>query len=206
MIYMIYNLYIDVCVCMYIYHTSGSNAFILVSRQAFIRIVRDKFPHLAHWVEFCYAGQPFLWWDKHVLRSAAGVQQGDPLGPILFSLVLQEVVREVVKQLPDLDLNVWYLDDDTITGKSADVAQALQIIEVEGRKLGLELRKDKCKLFWPTENPDLVVQRSASEADLPAPLPFMHVLVDGEPEEPIFAADLVRLTANPCYSTVSSPS
>ena len=123
------------------------NAFNLVSRQAFIRIIRDKFPHLAHWVEFCYAGQPFLWWDKHVLRSAAGVQQGDPLGPILFSLVLQEVVREIEKQLPDLDLNVWYLDDGTIIGKSAEVAQALQIIEVEGRKLGLELRKDKCELF-----------------------------------------------------------
>ena len=42
------------------------------------------------------------------LVSATGIQQGDPFGPALFSLGIDEVTREI-----DTELNVWYLDDGT---------------------------------------------------------------------------------------------
>ena len=39
-------------------------------------------------------------WDRLSERSQEGVQQGDPLGPLLFAMVVQSFV-----------LNEWYLDD-----------------------------------------------------------------------------------------------
>ena len=52
--------------------------------------------------------------SRQVLASS-GVQHGDPLGPLLFSLVILQFsnavhLHELVK------LNLWYLDDDTFVG------------------------------------------------------------------------------------------
>jgi len=47
--------------------------------------VSEDFPEIAPWVHWCYS-QPaeLLFRNRHILASA-GVQQGDPLGPLLFS-------------------------------------------------------------------------------------------------------------------------
>jgi len=45
------------------------------------------------------------------IPSATGVQQGDPLGPVLFSLAIHSLVKELLSTF-----NVWYLDDGTLGG------------------------------------------------------------------------------------------
>ena len=62
-----------------------------------MREVRHHIPGLARWVEWCYIEASNLFFDGAVIKSEVGVQQGDPLGPLLFSLALQPVLLELVK-------------------------------------------------------------------------------------------------------------
>lgn len=131
------------------------NAFNTVSREKMFEVVRRVCPKLSAWTEFCYASKPYLFIGKETIRSTQGVQQGDPLGPIFFSLVLHDLVLKIQSQVPTLDLQGWYIDDGTVIGDRADVRRALQIIQQEARELGLELNLYKCELWWPNLSDDL---------------------------------------------------
>jgi hypothetical protein len=81
--------------------------------------------------------------------SSTGVQQGDPLGPLLFALVLHPLIHKI-RDNCKLLLHAWYLDDGTIVGDSRDVAKALDIIREIGPGLGLHLNIRKTEIFWPS--------------------------------------------------------
>jgi len=80
---------------------------------------------------------------------ATGVQQGDPLGPLLFALILHPLIHQV-RDSYKLLLHAWYLDDGNLVGDSEEVAKALDIIRVVGPELGLELNIRKTEIFWPS--------------------------------------------------------
>ena len=64
-----------------------SNAFNLVNRKAFLKGAQEHFPALLVWTVYCHGDDaPYLWSGEDVIRSVTGVQQGDPLGPLLFAL------------------------------------------------------------------------------------------------------------------------
>jgi len=46
--------------------------------------------------------------------------------------------------------NVWYLDDGTLVGDSGEVAKALDIIQIFGLELSLELNIRKTEIYWPS--------------------------------------------------------
>eukprot|EP00973_Karenia_brevis_P084055 11662893-Karenia_brevis.AAC.1 len=52
-------------------------------------------PGMAAWVDFCYSSPSRLVFGSHTISSESGVQQGDPLGPLLFALALQPALREL---------------------------------------------------------------------------------------------------------------
>ncbi|KAJ0856068.1 putative reverse transcriptase domain, DNA/RNA polymerase superfamily [Helianthus annuus] len=139
-------------------HTDGSlamltvdfsNAFNQVDRSTLLLEVRMRCPSISLWVEFLY-GQPARLYlgDGHIW-STTGVQQGDPLGPLLFALVLHPLVHQI-RDKCKLLLHAWYLDDGTVIGGSEEVARVLDIIKVSGPALGLELNIKKTELFWPS--------------------------------------------------------
>ena len=101
------------------------------------------------WMEYSYGSQPFLLLGEKSIRSCCGVQQGDPLGPLGFSLVLHPMVQKIKEQVPGHIINAWYLDDGTLCGSPDDQARALAIIESDGPPGGLYLNKAKSLHFIP---------------------------------------------------------
>ena len=133
-----------------IFKIDFENAFNFVSRVIFIEEVGRLFPEFLPWAQACYACQPVLIHPLGSILSKAGVQQGDPLGPLFFSLVLQIIINKIKRAVPDLLLNLWYLDDGVLAGSVKSVARAFELIHNEGARLGLSLSLKKSELYSST--------------------------------------------------------
>ena len=105
------------------------------------------FPEVLPWALWCYGQHPVLWHPLGLISSETGVQQRDPLGPLLFSLVLHRVVSAIASNCPELLLHMWYLDDGAIAGPKLAVLHALSIVQDLGPPNGLFVNTSKCELY-----------------------------------------------------------
>ncbi|GKE97918.1 putative reverse transcriptase domain-containing protein, partial [Tanacetum coccineum] len=112
------------------------NAFNLIDREVMSREVCLRCPAISRWVEFCYSNPARLYYEEHTLWSWQGVQQGDPLGPFLFSLVLHPLICKIRDSFI-LSLHAWYLDDGTIVGNTIVVRKVLELIMEDGTGCGV---------------------------------------------------------------------
>ena len=93
-----------------------SNAFNTVSRAAFMAQVETHFPELTSWIWRCYGAKQFLLLKgQEPLLSAAGVQQGDPLGPFLFCLAIHPVLKRITEYV----IPMAYMDDIYLVSSNA---------------------------------------------------------------------------------------
>lgn len=83
-----------------------------------------------------------------MLSSTTGVQQCDPLGPLLFVMVLQVLLKQVREANPLVTLA--FLDDVSLVADSLNqMEHMLMITRREGPKLGLHLSPTKSVLWSP---------------------------------------------------------
>jgi len=140
------------------------NAFNSVDRAAMLREVRLRLPGLPPYAEWCYGHHSRLLFEGEPLTSEAGVQQGDPLGPLLFALALQLALRAVRSgpwdQQPELAFA--YLDDVCLAGSLPQLRTALGRLTAGARQVGLALNPAKCKLTT-TSHDGLVDPQSSPE-------------------------------------------
>ncbi|KAA8490219.1 hypothetical protein FVE85_9786 [Porphyridium purpureum] len=121
-----------------------------------------RFPALWPLVRSTYAHPAPLRVGAHVLASACGVQQGDPLGPLLFSLVLHKVLADT--ESPGLS-SFWYLDDGSIVGPLAQLEGFLDAFSSDAAAYGMRVNRTKTQLVLPPGTQPAVVP--AGLADLP---------------------------------------
>ena len=95
----------------------------------------------------CYSQHSQLFFNATHFQSESGVQQRDPMGPLLFYVGHWPIIKELDDKLSNLMQNSWYLDDGIIAGKEEELCESLEFLATHGKKCGLELRRDKCELW-----------------------------------------------------------
>ena len=78
---------------------------------------------------------------NETILSETGVQQADPLGPILFALVDDEIARSV--RSPN---KIWYLDDAMIGVSVESVCEDIRRIIPMLSDIGLEVNPTKSEV------------------------------------------------------------
>ncbi|OWA52981.1 putative Retrotransposable element SLACS 132 kDa protein [Hypsibius exemplaris] len=116
-----------------------ANAFNTVRRDAVLRAVQLRMPYLYPTVWQMYRHLSHLFFGDFLLSSESGVQQGDPLGPMLFCLVTRTLSMSL--QSP---LKTFYLDDGTVGGSVEEVLEDFERVAALGAEVGLELNPSKC--------------------------------------------------------------
>ena len=119
-----------------------SNAFNSIRRDKMLLAVKKLVPELYPLVHSAYSSPSSLFWGDKIILSAEGVQQGDPLGPLLFCLTLHNLISELTSELI-----LGYLDDVTFGGSLADVSRDVQNFELAAKQLGLKLNHTKTEVI-----------------------------------------------------------
>ena len=78
------------------------------------------------------------------LLSAQGVRQGDPLGPLLFSITMRPIPADLEVWLGSPYCTVSYVSDVHIKGPSADIVPWVQEF-LANRQSSLQLKVSKCR-------------------------------------------------------------
>ena len=99
-----------------------------------LETVRDSAPSLYPFIYSAYANPSTLFCRDRTIHSSEGIQQGDTLGPFLFSLTIHPMVKSI-----ESEFRSFYLDDGTLGD--------LRLIEEEAAKLGLKLNCHKSELI-----------------------------------------------------------
>ena len=118
------------------------NAFNSIHRDKMLEATRDLAPEIFPFVHSSYSSPSHLLWGDRLILSAEGVQQGNPLGPLLFCLTLHQYCQRL-----SADLCVSYLDDVTIRGSCTDILQDLEVVQLaENLRRWKYITDPKCKL------------------------------------------------------------
>ena len=104
--------------------------------------VKKFIPELLPYVHSAYSTKSVLLWDKVEITSSEGIQQGDPIGPLLFCLSIHDLVSSLKSEY-----KIFYLDDGTIGGTLKDISADLSFIEEAAGQLGLCLNVAKSELI-----------------------------------------------------------
>ena len=117
------------------------NAFNSLRMDSFLSVARVRTPGLYNLLWQAYSSTTRLFFGEEGFASETGIQQGDPIGPALFSLSVDEAARGVQSEF-----NAWYLDDATLGDSPERVHDDLVVLLARLRAIGLEVNGSKCEL------------------------------------------------------------
>ena len=125
-----------------------SNAFNTFSRDVMMKEVVER---CSHWLAspgtsmglMASSGSPGPTLTRPPVLSCAGVRQGDPLGPLLFAVVLQRILEHLRTHHPDAPCAA-YAGDIILQGKPEAVRVAFTVLQARCSRAGLQVNTSKC--------------------------------------------------------------
>ena len=93
------------------------------------------------YIHSVYSSLSSLLWEDKTLQSSEGVQQGDPLGPLLFCLAIHPLSTQLMAEFCAM-----YLDDVSLGGLPEAILHDLEVIE-SFKEIGLVLNNQKSEII-----------------------------------------------------------
>ena len=119
--------------------------------------VKEYLPEYFEFISQCYTEKTILSNGTDQILSQRGAQQGDPLGPPLFCLVIHPLISSL-----NSEMNLWYLDDGCLTGDVNSIIENFEKIIALSADLGLKLNFGKCEISITSENPKPILFQNLS--------------------------------------------
>jgi len=171
------------------------NAFNTIRRDNILESVSQHFPELLDFASSSLSSPSDLQFGNHILHSAEGAQQGDPLGPLYFCLAIHDVLVAC-----NSEMVVAYLDDVGLGGDAEVVARDFALLQEMSAQRGLILNRSKCEVIGhSTETRELFTSRNfiIPETDIHSTILLGAPLFQGAQLDNVLAAkreELQRLT------------
>ena len=131
------------------------NAFNSLDRCYMLDKVAEVIPEIYKFCFSAYSRPSVLQFGNYTISSEVGVQQGDPLGALLFCIGLHPILSATSSEL-----TFGFMDDVTLGGPCTVVAADVELFRSHGSKFGLMLNIDKCEVITRQSAllPDTVLQ------------------------------------------------
>lgn len=114
------------------------NAFNSVDRATLLTQIKNKILDCYPYLWQCYSQNSKLVYKNNLIFSQVGCQQGDPLGPAIFSLAIHPIITNLKSKL-----NMWYLDDGTFGGDVETVLDDFLFLKEKFNEIGLQINSNK---------------------------------------------------------------
>ena len=118
------------------------NAVNSFRRYHVLQTCLDRTPEIAKLSFLAYNKSSSVIASGNLMTSSTGVQQGDPISPLLYALAVDQIASGV-----EFELNVWYLDDATIGGSPESVLSDVQRCITGLRRIGLIVNPKKSEMI-----------------------------------------------------------
>ena len=112
------------------------NALYAVRCDHLLEVCHHRGPSVYNLASLTYQQQSKLFCMNQIISSASGVQQSDPIGPLLFALAVDDIAL----------LNIWYLDDAILEGPVDKIIHGLRTIILALSMIGLEINAFKSEV------------------------------------------------------------
>lgn len=120
----------------------ASHAFNRCLRQRFLNTLPERAPTRARFCNLIYAitSPPLIIRSSppQLILSRDWAQHGDPPSMFLFSLAMQELLRELVQKC-NLLLTLTYDDDISLAGPVAEIIKVIRILHANGPAINITL-------------------------------------------------------------------